>query len=111
MELAEEANGPILRPVDFSYIWGDALEVLEPVSPDVRMINLETRITGSNDYWKDKDIHYRMSPMNIACLTAAKIDYCSLANNHILDWGYSGLTETLEILKRANVENPGKNRS
>ena len=27
---------------------------------------------------------------NTPCLLAARIDYCSLANNHILDWGYSG---------------------
>jgi poly-gamma-glutamate capsule biosynthesis protein CapA/YwtB (metallophosphatase superfamily) len=26
IELAEAANGPIPRPADFEYIWGDALE-------------------------------------------------------------------------------------
>ncbi|UCD77288.1 MAG: hypothetical protein JSW26_17915, partial [Desulfobacterales bacterium] len=25
VEIAEEANGPILQPADFSYVWGDAL--------------------------------------------------------------------------------------
>jgi len=107
VKLAEKANGPIPQPVSYSYIWGDALEELERVAPDLKIINLETSITKSNDYWKNKGINYRMHPENIACLTAAKIDYCSLANNHILDWGYSGLTETLETLKKVNVKSAG----
>jgi poly-gamma-glutamate synthesis protein (capsule biosynthesis protein) len=28
VELAEEANGPIWKPVEYSYIWGDALAEL-----------------------------------------------------------------------------------
>jgi poly-gamma-glutamate synthesis protein (capsule biosynthesis protein) len=107
VEIAEEANGPIAAPVGFPYIWGDSIAELERAAPDVRIINLETSITGSDDYWEDKEIHYRMNPKNIACLTAAKIDFCSLANNHILDWGYSGLAETLESLRKAKVKFAG----
>jgi len=107
IEIAEQVNGPIQQPVSFSYIWGDALEELERVVPDLRMINLETSVTESDDYWKGKYIHYRMHPNNIPCITAAGIDYCSLANNHILDWGYSGLTEKLETLRKVNVKIAG----
>ena len=107
VELAEKANGPIQQPVSFSYIWGDALEELERVAPDVRIINLETSVTESADYWKGKGINYRMHPENIHCITAAGIDCCALANNHVLDWGYSGLTETLEALKKVNVKSAG----
>jgi poly-gamma-glutamate synthesis protein (capsule biosynthesis protein) len=71
------------------------------------MINLETSITSSDDYWEGKGIHYRMSPQNVPCLTAAQIDFCSLANNHVLDWGYAGLTETLETLRNANITSGG----
>ena len=111
VELAEKTNGPILQPVDFSYIWGDALEELERFAPDLRMINLETSITRSDDFLKYKEIHYRMNPENFPCITAAKIDYCSLANNHILDWGYSGLIETLETLGKVNVKSAGAGRN
>jgi len=107
VELAEKVNGPIQQPVPFSYIWGDALEEWERVAPDLKIINLETSVTKSKDFWKGRGINYRMSPENIPCLTAARIDYCSLANNHILDWGYSGLTETLETLRRVNVKSAG----
>jgi len=40
-------------------------------------------------------------------LTEANIDYCSLANNHTLDWGYSGLAETMETLARAKINFSG----
>jgi poly-gamma-glutamate synthesis protein (capsule biosynthesis protein) len=107
VQLAEDVHGPIRRPVDFEYIWGDALEVLQRAETDVRIINLETSITSSADYWPDKEVLYRMHPRNIGCLTAAGIDCCCLANNHVLDWGYQGLTETLQTLDRAGMARTG----
>lgn len=47
VQLAEKANGPVPAPVDFSYIWGEALEEFEYTAPDVRIINLETAVTTS----------------------------------------------------------------
>jgi poly-gamma-glutamate synthesis protein (capsule biosynthesis protein) len=108
--LAEEANGPIPRPVDFSYIWGEALEILDRVAPDVRIVNLETAVTQSDDNWPGKGINYRMHPQNIPCISAAGIDCCALANNHVLDWGYSGLSETLTTLETAGLRFAGAGR-
>lgn len=105
--LAKSAGAKIPMQTDFSYIWGDALEVLEREAPDIRLINLETSITKSEDYWRGKGINYRMNPDNTPCLTVAKIDCCSLANNHILDWGYEGLIETLETLRKAGIKSVG----
>ncbi len=109
VELAESANGPMPRPVDFAYIWGDALGEFDRAGPDLRIINLETAVTRSEDY-EDKGINYRMHPDNIACLAAARIDCCCLANNHVLDWGYQGLLETLETLKGAGIKVAGSGR-
>ncbi len=110
VSLAEKANGPIPRPVDPGYIWGDALSELDRVQPDLRIINLETAVTRSDDAWPDKGIHYRMHPRNVGCLTRAGIDCCTLANNHVLDWGYAGLTETLETLQGAGLVTAGAGR-
>jgi poly-gamma-glutamate capsule biosynthesis protein CapA/YwtB (metallophosphatase superfamily) len=107
VELAEMVNGPITRQTEFDYIWGDALEELERAGTDVRIINLETSITESEDYWPKKEVLYRMHPRNIGCLTAARIDCCCLANNHVLDWGYRGLQETLRTLDMAGVARAG----
>ena len=111
IRIAEKANGPIPRPAAFSYVWGDALDELQRRKPDLRLINLETSITASNDFWKDKGINYRMHPQNIPILTRAGINFCSLANNHILDWGYAGLLETLQTLQRANIASSGAGRN
>jgi poly-gamma-glutamate synthesis protein (capsule biosynthesis protein) len=109
LELAERASGPIPRPVDFAYIWGDALGLL--ARAEARIINLETSITRSDEYWRGKGINYRMHPANVPCLSAARIDCCALANNHVLDYGASGLLETLEVLQRAGVRTAGAGRN
>jgi poly-gamma-glutamate capsule biosynthesis protein CapA/YwtB (metallophosphatase superfamily) len=110
VEFAEEVAGPIPRPVDFAYVWGDALAELRRAAPDVRVVNLETSITSCEDPWPAKGIHYRMHPANVGCLTAARIDCCGLANNHVLDWGYGGLEETLRTLDGAGLARAGAGR-
>lgn len=108
--LAERANGPIPRPAEFAYVWGDALAEWARVAPDLRIVNLETAVTRRDDWQRGKGIHYRMHPANVPCLTAAGIDCCVLANNHVLDWGYAGLAETLETLRRAGLQRAGAGR-
>jgi poly-gamma-glutamate capsule biosynthesis protein CapA/YwtB (metallophosphatase superfamily) len=105
--LAEKANGPIPRPLSVDYIWGDALRELEHAGVDLRIVNLETAITSAETPWPEKGIHYRMHPQNIACLTSAKISACALANNHVLDWGYDGLSEMLKTLDAAGIAHAG----
>src|SRR5205814_1521998 len=105
--LAETANGPIPRPLSVDYIWGDALQELERASISFRMVNLETAVTSAETPWPEKAIHYRMHPQNIGCLRSAKISACALANNHLLDWGYDGLSETLKTLHTAGIAHTG----
>jgi poly-gamma-glutamate synthesis protein (capsule biosynthesis protein) len=105
--IAEAVNGPVPRRVRDSYIWGDALLELARADPRVRIANLETSVTESDDAWPGKGIHYRMHPANVGCLTAARLDLCTLANNHILDFGYTGLGETIETLTSAGIRTAG----
>jgi poly-gamma-glutamate synthesis protein (capsule biosynthesis protein) len=111
VELAEARSGPIPRPVDDAYVWGDALEALERIPADARLVNLETSITRSGAFWPGKGVHYRMNPANIGCLTSARIDVCVLANNHVLDFGRAGLLETLATLQKAGVRTAGAGRT
>ena len=76
----------------------------------LRIINLETSITCSEDYAR-KGINYRMSPENADCLKAAAIDCCVLGNNHILDWGRRGLLDTLATLKHLQIKTAGAGRN
>jgi hypothetical protein len=93
VRLAERANGPVPQSASFCWPWGDALAVLDQVAPDARVINLETSVTRTADFAPGKAIHYRMSPDNLPAVTAARPDACALANNHVLDFGRTGLTE------------------
>ena len=105
VELAESASGSIARRVPAAYVWGDALGTLR--SADARIINLETAVCTSSRPWPDKGIHYRMHPAHVDSLRTAEIDICALANNHVLDWGRTGLTETLESLRAAGISTCG----
>src|SRR5262245_12731887 len=111
VQLAEEKNGPIKRPADFGYIWGDALDQFERVRPSLRLVNLETSVTTCRDFWKGKEVHYQVHPQNISCLKRARIDCCVVANNHVLDYGYTGLAETLKGLEDAGIKHVGAGRN
>ena len=110
VDIAERTNGRIPRRVDAAYVWGDALTELDRVRPAVRIINLETTVTVSETHWPGKPIHYRMHPANIDCLRAAQPDVCTLANNHVLDYGYAGLMDTLGVLHDAGIKTAGAGR-
>jgi poly-gamma-glutamate capsule biosynthesis protein CapA/YwtB (metallophosphatase superfamily) len=110
VELAETVAGPIPEPVEFTWPWGDALQVLDQIAPDLRVVNLETSVTSSDDYEPEKRVLYRMHPDNVSCLTAAGIDACTLANNHVLDFGVRGLSETLDVLDGVGLRSAGAGR-
>ncbi|MCY1413732.1 putative polyglutamine synthesis accessory protein [compost metagenome] len=109
VRLAERLHGPLPRPVDYAYIWGDALEDLERRRPQVRLINLETAVTRRGRP-EAKGINYRMNPANFPAILAAGIDCCVLANNHVLDWGREGLADTLATLARSGMACAGAGR-
>jgi poly-gamma-glutamate synthesis protein (capsule biosynthesis protein) len=108
--LAEAANGPLQRPVDILYPWGDCLAELQQRPLDARIINLETSVTRHCQP-EPKGINYRMSPENFSSIKAAGINCCVLANNHVLDWGEAGLIETLDTINAAGIAAPGAGRN
>lgn len=109
VRLAERECGPIPRNVAPGYVWGNLLDDLRAQAPDLRIINLETAITTSAAP-EPKGINYRMHPENVGTLNAAGIDACTLANNHVLDWGPEGLFETLDVLDAAGIGRAGAGR-
>ncbi len=105
--LAERINGKIPRFNHGDYLWSDALKELNRRQPDVSLINLETSVTSDGSPCINKGIQYRMHPKNIDALTAARINACSLANNHILDWGINGFCEMLATLNKEGIAHAG----
>ncbi|MET8355063.1 CapA family protein [Micromonospora sp. NPDC005206] len=110
VRLAESVIGPIPRPVPPRWPWGVALSLLDQLRPDARIVNLETAVTGRGEHAPAKSVHYRMHPDNLSCLAAARLDVCALANNHVLDFGPVGLTDTLDALAGAGIAAAGAGR-
>lgn len=105
--LAEQTNGSIPAPIDYAWPWGESLAIVDEFAPDIRLLNLETSITARGEFAPGKAVHYRMHPDNVGCLTAIRPDVCALANNHVLDFGYQGLADTLHTLDSAGIRGVG----
>jgi poly-gamma-glutamate capsule biosynthesis protein CapA/YwtB (metallophosphatase superfamily) len=92
--------------------WGDAMPVLD--AADLRVINLECAITTHVKPWNrtPKVFHFRADPSRaVGVLRAARIDACSVANNHTLDFEEEGLLDTLEYLDGAGIRHAGAGRN
>jgi poly-gamma-glutamate capsule biosynthesis protein CapA/YwtB (metallophosphatase superfamily) len=87
--------------------WGGVMALLD--AADLRIINLECAITDNEQPWTRtaKVFHFRTPPSAIETLRTARIDACSLANNHTLDFEEQGLLDTLEHLDAAGIRHAG----
>ena len=108
--LAERVSGPVPRRVGPEYPWGDVLAVMDETPSAVRLMNLETSVTRSEDRERGKAVLYRMSPANLAVLDVAGVHTWGLANNHVLDHGQQGLLDTLDALAAAGLRAAGAGR-
>ncbi len=69
---------------------------------DIAMVNLETAITvrGAEE---PKEFHFRAPPTALDALAAAGVDVASLANNHAVDYGPTGLEDTLAVIAQGGL--------
>lgn len=73
---------------------------------DLAMVNLECTLTTSEQKLK-KNFNFRARPELVEILKQGPVDICSLANNHMSDFGPDGVAETLTTLDRAGIEHFG----
>lgn len=88
--------------------WGDLLPVLE--AADLVLVNLECALTERTERWTDggeKPFYFRADPSAASALTAGRVGFASVANNHIGDFGWAGLEDTLAALDRAHIAHAG----
>lgn len=93
-----------VQPIE---LWGDVLPYL--MQADLRIVNLECALTAHSRPWSRsrKAFHFRADPAAVNVLQAARIDACSLANNHTLDFEEKGLLDTLRVLDAAGIRRAG----
>jgi poly-gamma-glutamate capsule biosynthesis protein CapA/YwtB (metallophosphatase superfamily) len=97
----------MLKVEPATYAWGDTLPLFHKAG--VRLCNLECVIADRGIPWSatPKAFHFRSDAKNIAVLDAAHIDVVSLANNHVLDFGYEALFDMLSLLEQAGIRSAG----
>ncbi len=79
-------------------------EVTELVgSADYAVANLETAVTWSNDKYPKK-YNFKSTPEALGGLQQAGFDLVSLANNHTMDYGTSGLLDTMDFIRSAKLD-------
>jgi poly-gamma-glutamate capsule biosynthesis protein CapA/YwtB (metallophosphatase superfamily) len=90
-----------------AYPWGDTLSLL--YNADVRVCNLECALSDWGMPWSatPKVFHFRSDAKNVQTLKAAHTDAVSLANNHVLDFGYEGLFHMINNLEEAGMHHAG----
>ena len=69
---------------------------------DVTVVNLETAVTDGGTP-ADKEFVFRAPASTLPALKEAGVDVVSLANNHGLDYGREGLTDTLAAARAAGL--------
>ncbi|MBD7967048.1 CapA family protein [Paenibacillus gallinarum] len=74
---------------------------------DLTFVNLETPVTTGGVAAQNKSFVYKSSPKALKSLAAAGVDVVNLANNHILDQGVKGLTDTLTHLNNNKLSYVG----
>ena len=107
-KVAEALSSYRMRPEE---PWGDVMPLLN--DSDLRIINLECAITDNKRPWTrtPKVFHFRTPSSAVETLRTARIDACSLANNHTLDFEEQGLLDTLKHLDAAGILHAGAARN
>ncbi|HEV7898647.1 MAG TPA: CapA family protein [Planosporangium sp.] len=77
---------------------------------DVAMVNLETSVTDRGTP-EPKQFHFRAPASAFEAVRGAGVDVVTIANNHSLDYGPVGLTDTLDNARKAGVPAIGAGRN
>lgn len=87
-----------------SRLAADARNALAPIAPvlrtaDLALVNLETAVTTGGSP-AVKQFTFRAPPSAFAALRGAGVDAATMANNHGLDFGLTGLHDSLSAARR-----------
>ena len=82
--------------------WGFARVGSLTRAADLFVVNLECPFTLRGEKLP-KNFNFRARPELVAALEAGGVDVVSLANNHMVDYGPDGLTDTLATLAQSHI--------
>lgn len=100
-----------IPPENGASIFRFVREILTNENPGIIMGNFEGCATLTTNLAKTivkgRKYAFRMSPDSINYLKEAGFNYMNLANNHALDFGWTGYKDTKKYLNQAGIANAG----
>ena len=102
---------PAARVLDYMNQYGFDYPFRETSSlltaADITAGNLETSITERGTPELEKEYVYRGPKEGLTPIKEAGFDFLSLANNHTMDYGWEGLSDTMDALDEADIQHAG----
>lgn len=92
---------PYLNTNNYKELFGDLLPKIQ--ESDLSITNLECPITNSNNRISKTGPHLKSEPLAARLLKSSGFNLVTLANNHIMDFGYEGLSNTFQYLKDESI--------
>ncbi len=74
---------------------------------DITLVNLEAPFTSRGREYTEKKYRFRVNPSAVTALKRAGITAVTLANNHIMDFGNTGLSDTIRLLDEQGIDHIG----
>ncbi len=103
-----DAYNSSTKQYDFSYVYDDIKDYTS--SADITIGSLETTFAGEDRGYSNYPVFN--SPDSLATgLKDIGVDVISLAGNHALDYGYSGICRTIDVLDNAGISHLGTYKS
>lgn len=103
-----DAYNSSTKQYDFSYVYDDIKDYTS--SADITIGSLETTFAGEDRGYSNYPVFN--SPDSLATgLKNIGVDVISLAGNHALDYGYSGICRTIDVLDNVGISHLGTYKS
>jgi len=99
--LPASSAAPFLKSKGAAYLFDGVRPILG--KSDAVFLNLETPLSAGGTPRAEKKYTFRASPRVATAMFTEGVRVVSLANNHILDYGYQALDDTMQALRAAGI--------
>jgi poly-gamma-glutamate synthesis protein (capsule biosynthesis protein) len=86
---------------DYAYPFAKTLRYFE--DDDFTFANLECPLTESDEVDRSKAFYFKADPAYVNILTEGSVEFVTLGNNHALDYGEQGYSDTKAVLEEAGI--------
>lgn len=100
----EKRFNNIAKTVDYNYFLENVKHIF--LNDDYTLANLETTLTTETNF-VEKQFNFKGLPEYTEILKLGGIDGVNISNNHTHDYGINGYNDTINNLKKANIDYSG----